>query len=143
MFAADLRRLSILPLKLIWEMGAELFRHYGLGSFRDLLIGLAKDPGMIYYLDNNMSHKGAINENWGRELLELFSMGVGNYTEDDVQEAARAFTGWTIAPSYPPEPYGRALTWNFLYDASDHDDGGRVFLGSSWGRRADSTVRTW
>ena len=61
---------------------------------------LATDPAMIYYLDNQMSHKDAVNENWGRELLELFSLGVGmdghaNYSEDDVKECARAFTGWT------------------------------------------------
>ena len=64
---------------------------------------------MIFYLDNCMSHKGAINENYGRELLELFSMGVGmdghpNYTEDDVKECARAFTGWTISTPIPRYP---------------------------------------
>ena len=71
----------------------DMFRTYGLGSFRDLLVQLSKDPAMIFWLDNNYNHKDSVNENWGRELLELFSMGVGNYTEDDVQEAARAFTG--------------------------------------------------
>ena len=74
----------------------DLFRTHGLGSYRDLLVELAKDPAMIFWLDNNYNHKDSVNENWGRELLELFSMGVGNYTEDDVKEAARAFTGWTI-----------------------------------------------
>ena len=79
----------------------DMFREHGLGSFRTLLERLARDPAMIFWLDNNFNHKDAINENWGRELLELFSMGVGmdgaeNYTEDDVQEAARAFTGWTM-----------------------------------------------
>ena len=103
-------------------------RQYGLGSFRDLLTALAGDPGMIYYLDNCISHRGAINENWARELLELFSMGVGNYTEDDVQETARAFTGWTVAPTLPPFPYARG-DWEFLYDPTDHDDGGKQFLG--------------
>ena len=84
----------------------DLFRRVGLGSFRDLLLALAQDPGMIYYLDNCMSHKGAVNENWGRELLELFSIGVGNYIEDDVKEASRAFTGWTGTPTLPPVPLG-------------------------------------
>ena len=106
----------------------EMFRRYGLGSFRDLLVHLAKDPGMVFYLDNNISHKGAINENWGRELLELFSMGVGNYTEDDVKEASRAFTGWTLGPAFPPYPYGR-IPWVFLYDLTDHDEAGKSFLG--------------
>ena len=57
-----------------------MFRRHGLGSFPSLLIELAKNPAMIYWLDNSGNHKGSINENWGRELLELFSMGVGNYT---------------------------------------------------------------
>ena len=76
-----------------------MLRRHGLGSFRDLLVELAKNPAMIFWLDNNGNHRGAINENWGRELLELFSMGVGNYSEDDIKEASRAFTGWTIGPS--------------------------------------------
>ena len=108
----------------------DLFRNFGLGSFRDLLVKTARDPGMIYYLDNNMSHKGAINENWGRELLELFSMGVGNYSEQDVKEASRAFTGWTVAPTIPSIPYGRAVSWEFLYDSTDHDGEETVFLGN-------------
>ena len=111
------------------QMGVtiEMFRRCGFGSFRDLLIQTAQDPGMIYYLDNCMSHKGAINENWGRELLELFSMGVGNYTEEDVKEAARAFTGWTNGPAFPPSPWGRGI-WEFFYDPTDHDYGKKVFL---------------
>ena len=106
----------------------KVFHQYGLGSFRDLLVQLAKDPGMIYFLDNCISHKWAINENWGRELLELFSIGVGNYTEEDVKEAARAFTGWTIPPIPPVVPFG-FYPWEFLYDRTDHDGGERVFLG--------------
>ena len=71
----------------------EMFRRVGLGSFRDLLVELSKDPAMLVWLDNNDNHNGAINENYGRELLELFSMGIGNYTEQDIKEASRAFTG--------------------------------------------------
>ena len=67
-----------------------------MGRFDDLLLELARDPAMIVWLDNQENHKDAINENWGRELLELFSMGVGNYSEDDIKECARAFTGWTL-----------------------------------------------
>ena len=59
----------------------DLFRRSGLGNFRQLLVELSQDPAMIIWLDNNDNHKGAINENYGRELLELFSMGIGNYTE--------------------------------------------------------------
>ncbi|MFB3097960.1 MAG: DUF1800 family protein, partial [Dehalococcoidia bacterium] len=88
------------------QMEFNMFRRDGMGSFANLLQGLAKDPAMVFFLDNCMSHKDAINENWGRELLELFSLGVGmdgkeNYTEDDVKEAARAFTGWTVTNSVP------------------------------------------
>ena len=113
----------------------EMFRQYGLGSFRDLLVQISKDPAMIFFLDNCLSHKGAINENYGRELLELFSMGVGkdgqfNYTEDDVKECARAFTGWTIANNVPGQPYGRYAA-KFVYNPADHDNGVKTFLGET------------
>ena len=74
-----------------------MLRRHGLGSFHTLLLELSKSPAMIFWLDNNNNHDGAVNENYGRELLELFSMGVGNYTEDDVRQASRAFTGWDHA----------------------------------------------
>jgi uncharacterized protein (DUF1800 family) len=112
-----------------------MFRRYGLGSFRDILLEISRDPAMIFYLDNCMSHKDAINENYGRELLELFSMGVGmdghpNYTEDDVKECARAFTGWTISTPIPRYPYG-VYTARFIYNPEDHDDGEKTFLGET------------
>ncbi|HIE83361.1 MAG TPA: DUF1800 family protein, partial [Dehalococcoidia bacterium] len=72
----------------------DMFRKVGLGNMRDLLLALSRDPNMIYWLDNSESRDGAVNENYGRELLELFSMGIGTYTETDVKMAARAFTGW-------------------------------------------------
>ena len=115
------------------------FRYGGLNSFRDILVQLAKDPGMIYYLDNCMSHKGAVNENWGRELLELFSMGVGNYTENDVKEAARAFTGWNNEPTSPSYPYGHCA-WKFTFDASDHDEAEKAFLGSGGRLNGEDTI---
>ncbi len=104
----------------------EMLREKGMGSFRDLLVEISKDPAMLYFLDNCLSHKDAINENYGRELLELFSMGVGmdgkfNYTEDDVKECARAFTGWTIANGIPGQPYVRYSS-TFLYNPEDHVD---------------------
>ena len=95
-----------------------------MGSYRELLVRLAMDPAMIFWLDNNENHKGSPNENWGRELLELFSMGQGNYTEQDVFEAARAFTGWTISPKVPG-----ANLWSFEYRPEDHDFDEKVFLG--------------
>lgn len=122
----------------------ELFRHHGLGSFKDLLLGISKDPAMIYYLDNCLSHKGAINENYGRELLELFSLGVGmdgefNYSEDDVKECARAFTGWTIANSIPQQPYGRYAA-QFVYNPDDHDDGEKTFLGETGNLNGEDVI---
>ena len=114
-----------------------MFRTFGMGSFKDLIIQLSKDPAMIIWLDNQDNHNGAINENFGRELLELFTMGVGNYTERDIKECARAFTGWTIANREYMElrsqrdsdwPYGR-IAWHFKYHPEDHDDGEKEFLG--------------
>ena len=116
-----------------------MFRECGLGSFRDLLVELSQDPAMLFWLDNNDNHKDAINENYGRELLELFSMGVGNYTEDDIKECARAFTGWTLGDAEYMAlrssknsiwPYGRT-SWKFEYRAHDHDDEDKTFLGET------------
>ena len=117
----------------------QMFLRLGLGSFKTLLVELPKDPAMIVMLDNHYNHKGGINENYGRELLELFSMGVGNYTEQDIKECARAFTGWTIGNIEYQEirtrrcsawPYGHMAGY-FEYHAEDHDDGEKVFLGNS------------
>ncbi|HZA24632.1 MAG TPA: DUF1800 domain-containing protein, partial [Dehalococcoidia bacterium] len=105
-----------------------LFREKGMGNYKELLVELAKSPAMIYWLDNCENHADAVNENWGRELLELFSMGVGNYTEVDVREVSRAFTGWTIQPKLPRGPIGRH-DWRFIYRPEDHDDTEKTFLG--------------
>ena len=105
-----------------------MFRRYGTGNYREMLVQVSKNPAMIYWLDNNENHRDAVNENWGRELLELFSMGVSNYTEVDVREASRAFTGWTIMPKLPRQPFGR-FPWSFEYLGEDHDDGEKTFLG--------------
>ena len=106
----------------------QMFRDYGMANYRDLLMELARNPAMIYWLDNNENHKHAPNENWGRELLELFSLGVGNYTETDVFECSRAFTGWTIDAKMPRYPYGRH-PWKFSYRPEDHDHTDKTFLG--------------
>lgn len=117
----------------------EMFRKYGLGSFRDLLIQLSSDPAMIVWLDNQDNHKDNINENYGREILELFAMGVGNYSEQDIKECSRAFTGWTIANipymsirmrNNTLRPYGY-VAWQYQYDPDDHDDGEKTFLGET------------
>ena len=95
----------------------EMLRRHASGRFRDLLVGILKDPAMLVFLDNGENVKKHPNENFGRELLELFTMGVGNYTERDVREAARAFTGWT----------NDALA--FKFDREQHDFGEKAFLG--------------
>ena len=95
----------------------ETLRAKASGSLRDLLVAILKDPAMLVYLDNGENIKGHPNENFGRELLELFTMGVGHYTEHDVREAARAFTGWT----------NDVLV--FKFDAAQHDFGEKTFLG--------------
>ena len=117
----------------------DMFRQIGLGNYRDLLVELAKNPAMIYWLDNNESHKDAPNENWGRELLELFSMGQGNYTEQDVYECSRAFTGWTIGAKIPRLPLARGF-WSFEYKPEDHDDTEKVFLGHRGNFNGDDII---
>ena len=126
----------------------DMFRRSGLGSFEDLLVELSKDPAMIVWLDNNENHGAAINENFGRELLELFSMGIGNYSEDDIKECARAFTGWTLgnaeymsirAAKDSIWPYGR-IAWHFDYRESDHDNGEKTFLGETGNFNGDDII---
>ena len=114
-----------------------MFRRRGMGSYRELLVELAKNPAMIFWLDNNQNHKDQPNENWGRELLELFSMGVGNYTEQDVFECSRAFTGWTIAPKIPRLPLGASPG-----SSSTGPRTTTIRRRCSWGTGAASTGRT-
>lgn len=95
----------------------ELFQREGRGNFRTLLVDVARDPAMLAYLDAGINVKGAPNENFAREIMEMFSMGVGNYSEQDIREAARAFTGWNF----------RGL--EFHVDAAQHDDGEKTVLG--------------
>ena len=119
----------------------QMFRDHGMGSYRELLVRLARDPAMIFWLDNNENHKDAPNENWGRELLELFSVGVGNYTEDDVFECSRAFTGWTINNDPPMIPNGN-FRWYFEYRSEDHDDTEKSFLGHTGKFNGEDVVDT-
>ncbi|MBL8763121.1 MAG: DUF1800 domain-containing protein [Phycisphaerae bacterium] len=95
----------------------EFFRKNASGSFGDLLFGIIRDPAMIAYLDNNDSSKNRPNENLARELMELFSLGVGNYTEKDIKEGARALTGYTFEDD------------EFVFQKNNHDDGGKAILG--------------
>ncbi len=103
----------------------ELFRARGAGDFEALTQAVAKDPAMMVWLDTATDKRTHPNENFARELMELFTLGIGNYAEDDVREAARAFTGWVIDP--------RTLTWALR--RAQHDDGTKTVLGQTgpWG----------
>jgi hypothetical protein len=97
----------------------ELFQRQGTGNFRSLVVAVAQDPAMLSFLDAGVNVKGASNENFAREIMELFTMGVGNYSEKDVREAARAFTGWNY----------QGL--KFVVNKDQHDDGEKTFLGKT------------
>jgi len=99
------------------ENQLEMLRRNASGAFRTLLLEISRDPAMLRYLDNFRSRKEYPNENYARELLELFSLGIGNYTEDDVKAAARAFTGWTFRGD------------DFFFNRAWHDNGEKTFLG--------------
>jgi len=106
-----------------------LFRGQGLGNWRDLLRAISRDGAMLFYLDNRLNRKGAPNENYARELMELFALGIGNYSESDVAEAARAFTGWSIDRD-----------GQFAVNARQHDDGVKTVLGRSGALTGDDVI---
>jgi len=114
-------------------------RDMALDNFADILKRLSRDPAMLFWLDQQMNHGTAVNENWGRELLELFSLGVGNYTEDDVRDCARAYTGWTIDQVIPRYPFGQQ-GGSFVYKEHDHDEGQKTFLGHTGNFQGDDIV---
>ena len=95
----------------------ELFEAQGTGNFRDLTLAVAQGPAMLSFLDAGVNVKGASNENFAREIMELFTLGVGNYTEKDIREGARAFTGWNY------------VDLKFVVNKDRHDDGEKTFLG--------------
>ena len=117
----------------------EMFRRVGMTDMRTILLELSKDPAMIFWLDNNENHKDEINENYGRELLELFSMGVGNYTEDDIKAASRAFTGWTFRQPLSLYPNGHyPAVFEFIPDDHDYDE--KTFLGETGNFNGDEII---
>jgi len=113
----------------------DVIRKFALGKFRDLLGASAHSPAMLYYLDNVQSNKAHPNENYGRELLELHTLGVGNYSEADVQNVARCFTGWTIQPLRTPNNKGTATpgpnpdAGEFVFAPRLHDTAAKTVLG--------------
>jgi uncharacterized protein (DUF1800 family) len=101
------------------QLQNEVFRAHGTGNFRTLMIAVAQDPAMLAYLDAAANIKGAPYENFAREIMELFTKGVGNYTEQDIREAARAFTGWHYA------------SLKFVVNPNQHDGTAKTVLGRS------------
>ena len=95
----------------------DVFREHATGNLKDLTLEVAKSPAMLRYLDNTQNVKKHPNENWARELMELFTLGIGNYTEDDIKESARAFTGWATNRT------------DFVFRKNQHDTGSKTFLG--------------
>jgi uncharacterized protein (DUF1800 family) len=106
-----------------------VFREHGRGPFGDLLHAAARDPALLIWLDAPANRKGHPNENLGRELMELFTLGIGHYTEADVKEAARALTGWTVADGH------------FRENGADHDPGEKTILGRRGAWVGDDLVR--
>ena len=98
-----------------------LLRRHALGRFDELLHAVGRDPAMLVYLDSATNRRGSPNENFAREVMELFTLGEGHYSEQDVKEAARAFTGWSIEPA----------TGEFRWRPFAHDDGSKTVLGVS------------
>ncbi|HTX58435.1 MAG TPA: DUF1800 domain-containing protein [Verrucomicrobiae bacterium] len=110
----------------------QLFRSYALGNLRELTRAVSKDPAMLLYLDNGVNTAAHPNENYARELMELFTLGVDHYTEDDVRESARAWTGWR---------YDR-FSGEVRFVPRFHDDGVKTFLGRTGNLDGDDVVDT-
>ncbi|HTE86231.1 MAG TPA: DUF1800 domain-containing protein [Dehalococcoidia bacterium] len=127
-FTTSIAKVSNGNMQLMRQL-IQSFRTQGMGNFRDLLLNVSKDSTMSIWLDGRFNHKDAPNENYGRELQELFTLGIGNYTEADVKAAARAFTGWTFGNNH-----------EFVFDARDHDDGPKTFLGRTGNFNGDDIV---
>ena len=105
----------------------ELFRQYALGNYRDLLLQLAQDPAMLIWLDGQFNTKSKPQENFGREVMELFSVGVGNYTEPDVYAAARVFSGWNLRESVGYRREDMNAYQEFVYNADEHEASAKTF----------------
>ena len=112
----------------------QLFRRMAMGNLDDLLKAVSKDPAMMVYLDTETNRNGKPNENYARELMELFTTGIGHYTEDDVRESARAFTGWTLGRGKQRD----ALQSTFV--ARYHDAGTKTFMGKTGTFTGDDIV---
>jgi uncharacterized protein (DUF1800 family) len=109
----------------------DLFRDNALGNFESLLRQVTRDPAMLIWLDNRANRKGAPNENYAREVMELFTLGIGNYSDDDVKQAARAFTGYSLNAER-----------QFVFQPNQHDTGDKTILGETRSWDADDVLAT-
>ena len=117
----------------------QMFRNVGLGSYRDMMLSITLDGAMLVYLGGNLNIKGNPNENYGREMLELFTTGLGHYTEGDIKEAARILTGWKVG-QYSDEAAPNGF-FNPYFLPGDHDTGAKQFMGVSFTAR-DANLNT-
>jgi len=121
------RMMALKPGELPGPQGQiELFRSMALGSFRDLLVEVAKDPAMLVWLDGRLNTRQRPQENFGREIMELFTFGIGNYTEQDVYAAARVFTGWNLR-QVNRGAGDRDSYYEFFFNANQHDTSAKTF----------------
>jgi uncharacterized protein (DUF1800 family) len=105
----------------------EMLRDNALGNFRDILVNIAKDTAMLFWLDGYTNTRLRPQENFGREIMELFTMGVGHYTEPDVYAAARVFTGWNLLPPARAVTTDPTQSYRFIYNANQHDTAPKTF----------------
>ncbi len=109
----------------------EILRQNATGRFDKMLLEVSQDPAMLFWLDNQYNVKGKPNENFAREVMELFTLGIGNYQEQDVKEGARAFTGWSIRRKTRTEGGQKRAQAEFFFRRFQHDDGEKTFLGKT------------
>lgn len=118
----------------------EVLYTHALANFERLLQLISRDPSMLFWLDQQTNHCTAVNENYGRELLELFSVGIGSYDEEDVRSAALAFTGWTITQCVPRSSWNVWFLPEFSYRDDDHDHSEKEFLGERGDFNGDDII---
>lgn len=135
-FATATSKVDVAPAMYLQN---ETLRAHCKGRFEDMLLAISRDPAMIYWLDNQENVKGKPNENFAREVMELFTLGIGHYTEKDVQEGARAFTGWGFLGQRARDSKPRGKT-EFLFRPALHDDGAKSFLGNKGNFNGDDVL---
>jgi uncharacterized protein (DUF1800 family) len=126
-FATSYRKVREVPLMVRQN---ELFRQHALGSFKELVLAVGRDPAMMIWLDTNSNRKGKPNENYAREVMELFTLGIGHYSEKDIREAARALTGWHV----------ERTSGEVTFQAKQHDSGMKTVFGETGNYDMDDMV---